>query len=703
MSENPGSGSRENSDSHEINPTLYAIAQKLQPGLASLSQERQIIEVGDITTILYGIPLAAAGLIWLLIVTDWRLIQKNLFFLGLTIALIWLFDRLGFYLIVEIRSNRYGSSDGSLSGIALWTAIFLFGPSALWTAVLWTVLNFAIRWVNTPSGSERWSRIRNLVMSLAGGTLASLLALSVYKTIGGEYPLSQLTLASIAPAFFALFINLLLNGLVWTGYLAYNAWAQQTLAGSNQLKPMVIFFMLALGLPHLAHPFAILAAGLYTLNGLLVYLFFVSGMLIVALLTRQLSHTAESSRQQSRLLERLEQLSRAIINAPPDTEDLPAILDQHLNNMFPAGRLVIWTFPNHIMVQFPKDWEPELEPIWPWLLDQNKGQTFLANEPLPWGEQLKNHNPMVVAPLQDIENKQNFGGIYLELFVLAQPWDQRALNNLCPAIQALGAQIASAINQSKIYEQALDYQRVSEELKLAGQIQSSLLPRTLPAMSGWQFAVTLDPAGETSGDFFDIIPLPDGRIGLVIADVMDKGVGPALYMTMSRTLIRTYATEFNLQPDLVFFATNERILKDTRANLFVTAFFGILDPQSGNLTYCNAGHNPPYLLSHQNDGEAQALSPTGLPIGIDEETTWEHASTQMHPGDVLVLYTDGIPEAQDRTGRLFKEKNLVEVIKENLDQPAEVIQKSILDAVYQFTGDVPPDDDITLMILIRDT
>ena len=199
-----------------------------------------------------------------------------------------------------------------------------------------------------------------------------------------------------------------------------------------------------------------------------------------------------------------------------------------------------------------------------------------------------------------------------------------------------------------------------------------------------------------------------GGRSITFADVLDKGLGPALYMTLSRTLIRTYATEFDLEPDLVFFATNERILKDTRANLFVTVFFGIVDLTTGEMTYSNAGHNPPYIISQRDQGEPISLDKTGFPIGIEEESTWTRESVQILPGDVLVLYTDGLTEAgcdadQNEVGDFFKQSSLVEVAKGNLGQSAEAIQKSILDSVYAFVGDAPPFDDITLMVLVRDT
>jgi serine phosphatase RsbU (regulator of sigma subunit) len=581
--------------------------------------------------------------------------------------------------------------------------LLLFGPTIFWLSVLRIIVQLIFNYRRNQSSTAHWSQLRITMMNLASDTIVPLATFSFYKAIGGQFPFQELAVATILPALWMFAAYFLLYAVFWMPYLAYHTWAQQALSRSHDIRPIIKFFFLAIGLPQLANPFAILAAGIYAQNGLAVYLFLIIGMLMVAYLSRRMSWTTERSRQSSRLLEKLEALGRAIIDAPPDSEDISALLQAHLTNMFPAGRLVVWIFPDDILSQQPVDWEPDLDEIWPWLLDRSEGDVFLAQDDLPWQEERIKHNPVVVAPIRDMDQAQTFGGIYLELHTLSQPWNRRALRNLCPAVQALAAQIASALKQAQVYAQTLEYQRVSEELKLAGSIQASLLPNSFPDMDGWQFAVTLAPAGETSGDFFDIISLAEGKIGFVIADVLDKGVGPALYMTLSRTLIRTYATEFDLQPDLVFFATNERILKDTRANLFVTAFFGVLDPVSGELTYCNAGHNPPYFISNKNGCEPLPLHKTGFPIGIDNEATWERAQVDVQPGDVLVLYTDGVPDAQNESGDFFKEESLVSVIQENLGQSAEEMQKSILDAVYDFVGDAPPFDDITLMVLSRDS
>ena len=165
----------------------------------------------------------------------------------------------------------------------------------------------------------------------------------------------------------------------------------------------------------------------------------------------------------------------------------------------------------------------------------------------------------------------------------------------------------------------------------------------------------LEPARETSGDFYDVILLPSGRLGIIIADVADKGMGAALYMALSRTLIRTYAVEYDTQPELALSAANRRILADTGAGLFVTVFYGVLDPLSGELTYSNAGHNPPYLLSARDGLAVQELDRTGVPLGILDGGTWQQGTAHINPGDVLLLYTDGITEAQNGEQSFFEE------------------------------------------------
>ncbi len=244
-------------------------------------------------------------------------------------------------------------------------------------------------------------------------------------------------------------------------------------------------------------------------------------------------------------------------------------------------------------------------------------------------------------------------------------------------------------------------QKMERELALAGEVQASFLPGKLPDLPGWQFSVTLIPAQETSGDFFDTIILPQGRLGLVIADVVDKGVGAALFMALSSTLLRTYAADYPDQPELVLDAVNQHILKDTNAKQFVTVFYGILDPSTGKLVYGNAGHCPPLLLKSQNGEVFQSLLRTGVPLGIFEDAKWEQGIAEISPGDMLVLYTDGISEALNVEEAFFGRDRLLRAAQSKMGGSVDEIKRSIITDVYQFVGEEPLIDDIALVIAAR--
>jgi sigma-B regulation protein RsbU (phosphoserine phosphatase) len=241
------------------------------------------------------------------------------------------------------------------------------------------------------------------------------------------------------------------------------------------------------------------------------------------------------------------------------------------------------------------------------------------------------------------------------------------------------------------------------ELALAGEVQASFLPRTLPRIPGWQLTVTLQSSRETSGDFYDINLLPNGRLGLLVADVVDKGAGAALFMALSWTLFRTYVKEFPEEPEFVLSAVNRRILEDTNAKQFVTAFYGILDPASGSLVYCNAGHCPPFLFKLYSDEDLGQLSRTGVPLGIFEDQTWNRGVIQFDPGDVLVLYSDGVTEAQNVDKGFFGEDRLIESVRERLGNSALEIQDNIIKNLQSFMGERSQTDDIVLSILLRES
>jgi serine phosphatase RsbU (regulator of sigma subunit) len=672
------------------------------PDLLEKPLSRQLVGVGDILATLYSTILFIIGLVWLFIETDFKIFIQDWLILSLLAIIILLFTYLNFFVIIEFREDRYGSSDGAFNSMAVWVSVLLFGSTALWLIILIQFTQFLYQWRQFKSLSSRWNNLRSFSFSLAGFTLPYLIGLDVYESFGGTYPIGSFNIEIIIAAFLGIIVNFIILILIWAPYFAFVLFTQRKLASSLQLRPIAVFFILALTLPTFAHPFAILAAGLYSINGIFVFLFFISGLIILAYIAQQFSRIAESSRQQSRQLEKLELLGRAILIAPPDSSNLPDILRDHIPNMFPPSDIYIWMIPGQTLFKSPEAWDLDFGLIWDWVSEHRDAQFFLANEKLPWLDMATNHRPIVCTPIIAHEGSEVIGGIYLELRQLAQPWDKQAIRRLFPALHSLADQISSTIHQAEEYAQSIALQKVSQEIQLAGQIQASFLPNQFPNIPGWQLAVTLEPAGGLSGDFFDFIPLSRGRLGIVIADVADKGLGAALYMALSRTLLRTYALEYHTRPDLVFSEANERILLDARANLFITCFYGVLDPEESTLQYCNAGHNPPILICPQDGNKITLLERTGMPIGIEEDNSWERKTIEFSPGDKLILYTDGVTEAQNEEGDLFNDNMLLDTILDNVHTPAYELQGSILKRVREFIGDAPQYDDITIMILEKE-
>jgi sigma-B regulation protein RsbU (phosphoserine phosphatase) len=241
----------------------------------------------------------------------------------------------------------------------------------------------------------------------------------------------------------------------------------------------------------------------------------------------------------------------------------------------------------------------------------------------------------------------------------------------------------------------------TQELLRAGKMQADILPDKPPVITGWNLAARLVPARETSGDFYDFIPLDNGKWGFVIADVSDKGMGAALFMALVSTLIRTYATQYPTLPAFALSAVNRRILTDTRGNMFVTAFYGVLDPDTGRFRYVNAGHNPPFLLSSQRSKHVDHLGKTGMALGVLEEASWQQKVVKIAPGDCLLLYTDGITEAQNIHGSFYGESRLLETTRARMGCNAQELQEILLEDIFHFVEAAPNQDDITLMVLTR--
>jgi sigma-B regulation protein RsbU (phosphoserine phosphatase) len=246
-------------------------------------------------------------------------------------------------------------------------------------------------------------------------------------------------------------------------------------------------------------------------------------------------------------------------------------------------------------------------------------------------------------------------------------------------------------------ENARLYQVVQQELALGRKIQESFLPSSCPATPCSDLAAISRPARQVGGDFFDFIPLPKKRLGLVVADVSEKGVPAALFMALTRSLMRVYSGR-GTAPGRAIHRVNEFLVADSgTSSMFVTLFYAIWDPERGSLHYANAGHNPP--LIRRADGSLEIFPRGGLALGVLPGQKWTEGEVLMQPGDLLVAYSDGLTEAMNSTRELFGTERLYAFLRKPVVEDAQLILDQIIEEADRFTGDYPQFDDMTLLVL----
>ncbi len=285
----------------------------------------------------------------------------------------------------------------------------------------------------------------------------------------------------------------------------------------------------------------------------------------------------------------------------------------------------------------------------------------------------------------------------------------------------LHARIRSGLERKRLRDQEQLYLKgLERELEIGRQIQAEFLPSKLPQLPGWEIAAYFGAAREVAGDFYDAFTLaPDGKIGLLVGDVSDKGVGAALYMALFRTLLRAVAsmdefsdqlkmdtaaageadTSHGLSLNNAITLTNNYVAENHgQSSMFSTIFFAVLDPVTGSLRYVNGGHEPPLIL---NAGEVKDnLTPTGPIVGILPDMEFTVSEAQLEPGDTLLVFTDGIIEAQDPSGELFGTDRLLNFLAQP-EQTAGSLLDRIAAAVMGHMGDAKQSDDITMLAVRR--
>ena len=240
---------------------------------------------------------------------------------------------------------------------------------------------------------------------------------------------------------------------------------------------------------------------------------------------------------------------------------------------------------------------------------------------------------------------------------------------------------------------------LQNELDVASKIQQGILPASFPEGSGFEVYGNMAPARNVGGDFFDVVVLENGRLGLAVADVSDKGVPAALFMMSSRTLLKGAAIGMG-KPGDVLSEVNELLTDDNESLMFVTVLYAVFDPESGVLRYANGGHTNP-LLVHP-DGSSEELPLTvGIALGVMPGHEYKESSVELDEGDTLVLYTDGVSEAMNSEGEEFGIDRLREIFVKHPPSSARNTNEAILQAVNEFAGDTPQSDDVTCLVLQR--
>ena len=255
------------------------------------------------------------------------------------------------------------------------------------------------------------------------------------------------------------------------------------------------------------------------------------------------------------------------------------------------------------------------------------------------------------------------------------------------------------MTQARLEQEIRERERIEQELQVARSIQHASLPKEVPQLEGWQIYPLYQPAREVGGDFYDFHLLSEGRLGLVVGDATGKGVPAALVMSTTCGMLQAVSEALNsIAPGEVLERVNETLFARIPSNMFVTCFYGVLDPESGTFTYANAGHDLPYLRRH--DGECEEVRARGMPLGLMPGMSYEEKEMVLGAGEAALLYSDGLVEAHDPKGEMFGFPRLRALIAEHGEERS--LGNFLLEELYSFVGEGwEQEDDITLLTLRR--
>jgi len=290
---------------------------------------------------------------------------------------------------------------------------------------------------------------------------------------------------------------------------------------------------------------------------------------------------------------------------------------------------------------------------------------------------------------------------------------RRTSQQMIADVEAKNAELLDAYNELKAAQsERIRLSRIDEELAVARRIQELFLPRTLPQPQGWQVAAFSRGAQAIGGDFFDCIDLPGGQLGIVVADVCGKGVPAALFVALTRSLLRASSlapwafqrgdgmTAEDVLTGALWFTNDYIASEHGESNMFITLFYGVLEPETGELCYVNAGHNPPLLIDAGAE-TARELESSALPLGIVAGQVYETSRVTLAPGQQLISFSDGITEAMSVDGEPYGDERLLQALRDHPGALALTLVETITQLVDQHAAGTPQADDMTLLIIQR--
>lgn len=304
---------------------------------------------------------------------------------------------------------------------------------------------------------------------------------------------------------------------------------------------------------------------------------------------------------------------------------------------------------------------------------------------------LRDHRCQIIVPLHDDQSNLGFVGLSSKISGYNYNYEDITTLNI------LGNQLVTAVTNAKLYQESLEKQRLEKELAMARQIQNDLLPKHLPHQRGLEFAAYTEPARFVGGDYFDFLTPKPSRIGMIVADASGKGMPAALLIAQLQATLRS-EVRFQKPISEMIASANYLISTSTSSEKFVTLFYGELNSETLDFTYCNAGHNYPFVV--RKDGAIEYFETGGLIMGAFGSAKYQHDHFQLRPGDLLFFYTDGLNEAHNSKDEEFGDKRLVEFVKENRDLGAQELTDAVISEVRSFAGpEREAEDDMTVIVL----